>query len=126
MFKRIVVGTDGSETAAVAVGHATQLAKITGAALEVVSAFEPVPQDRLRSNPNLVQLLRDGLGHFLVLQVATLDVIDVQVEAALEAGFLHQRLCLVWIVRIRLQIRVEANMPRRDGGRHRSDRGRRG
>ena len=43
MFKRIVVGTDGSETAQVAVAHATELAKLTGAALEIVSAYEPVP-----------------------------------------------------------------------------------
>ena len=48
MFKRIVVGTDGSETAQVAVTHATELAKATGAALEIVSAYEPVPSDRLR------------------------------------------------------------------------------
>jgi nucleotide-binding universal stress UspA family protein len=48
MFERIVVGTDGSETAAVAVDHATQLAKATGASLEIVSAFEPVPSERLR------------------------------------------------------------------------------
>jgi nucleotide-binding universal stress UspA family protein len=48
VFNRIVVGTDGSATASVAVQHATELAKTTGASLEVVSAFEPVPQDRLR------------------------------------------------------------------------------
>lgn len=48
MFKRIVVGTDGSETAQVAVTHATQLAKATGASLEIVSAYEPVPSERLR------------------------------------------------------------------------------
>jgi len=48
LFKRIVVGTDGSETAQVAVAHATELARLTGAALEIVSAYEPVPSDRLR------------------------------------------------------------------------------
>jgi nucleotide-binding universal stress UspA family protein len=48
VFNRIVVGTDGSETAALAVHHATELAKATGASLEIVSAFEPVPQQRLR------------------------------------------------------------------------------
>lgn len=48
MFKRIVVGTDGSETAQLAVAHATELAKTHGAALELVSAYEPVPSDRLR------------------------------------------------------------------------------
>jgi nucleotide-binding universal stress UspA family protein len=48
MFERIVVGTDGSATAAVAVDHATRLAKSTGATLEIVSAFEPVASERLK------------------------------------------------------------------------------
>jgi nucleotide-binding universal stress UspA family protein len=48
MFARIVVGTDGSETAKRALSEATQLAKQTGASLDVVSAFEPVPSSRLR------------------------------------------------------------------------------
>ena len=39
MFQRIVVGTDGSETAAEAVRQAVELAKLTGAALEIVSAY---------------------------------------------------------------------------------------
>jgi nucleotide-binding universal stress UspA family protein len=48
MFARIVVGTDGSETARHAVHEATELAKKTGASLDVVSAYEPVPTSRLR------------------------------------------------------------------------------
>jgi nucleotide-binding universal stress UspA family protein len=48
MFARIVVGTDGSETAKRAVQEATELAKHTGASLDIVSAFEPVPSSRLR------------------------------------------------------------------------------
>ena len=48
MFERIVVGTDGSETAAEAVRQATELARATGAKLDVVSAYEPVPASRLR------------------------------------------------------------------------------
>ena len=48
MFARIVVGTDGSETAQRAVQEATELAKQTGASLDVVSAFDPVPSSRLR------------------------------------------------------------------------------
>ena len=48
MIKRIVVGTDGSETAAEAVRQASELAKLSGARLDIVSAFEPVPQSRLR------------------------------------------------------------------------------
>jgi nucleotide-binding universal stress UspA family protein len=48
MFDRIVVGTDGSETATEAVATAVELAKISKAKLEIVSAYEPIPQQRLR------------------------------------------------------------------------------
>jgi len=48
LFERIVVGTDGSETAGEAVRQATELARATGAKLDIVSAFEPVPASRLR------------------------------------------------------------------------------
>lgn len=48
MFGSIVVGTDGSETAQEAVRQAIELARIAGAALEVVSAYEPVSAQRLR------------------------------------------------------------------------------
>ena len=48
MFERIVVGTDGSETATEAVRTAVELAKLVNAKLEIVSAYEPVPQSRLR------------------------------------------------------------------------------
>jgi nucleotide-binding universal stress UspA family protein len=49
LFSRIVVGTDGSETAHVAVREAAELARQTGAELQLVSAYEPVPQSRLRT-----------------------------------------------------------------------------
>src|SRR5829696_1425082 len=48
MFGSIVVGTDGSETASEAVRQATQLARILGARVHVVSAYEPVGSARLR------------------------------------------------------------------------------
>ena len=48
MFRTIVVGTDGSETAQKAVDAAVELAKLSGAALEIVSAYEPEPIQRLR------------------------------------------------------------------------------
>jgi nucleotide-binding universal stress UspA family protein len=47
VFTRIVVGTDGSETAAEAVRQAVDLAKLAGATLSIVSAYEPVPKRRL-------------------------------------------------------------------------------
>ncbi len=48
MFRSIVVGTDGSETAKQAVKHAIDLARSVGGNLKLVSAYEPVPDQRLR------------------------------------------------------------------------------
>ncbi|MBV9816762.1 MAG: universal stress protein [Solirubrobacterales bacterium] len=44
----ILVGTDGSDTAQVAVARAIELAAALGARLQIVSAYEPVPEQRLR------------------------------------------------------------------------------
>lgn len=48
MFTRIVVGTDGSETAGEAVRQAIDLARISGATLTIVSAYAPVSSRRVR------------------------------------------------------------------------------
>jgi nucleotide-binding universal stress UspA family protein len=48
MFSSIVVGTDGSDTASQAVRQAVDLAKAVGATLDLVSAYEPVPAQRLQ------------------------------------------------------------------------------
>ena len=48
MFKAMVVGTDGSDTASEAVRQATELAQQIGAKVHLVSAYEPVSEGRLR------------------------------------------------------------------------------
>jgi nucleotide-binding universal stress UspA family protein len=48
VFTRIVVGTDGSETAAEAVRQAIDLAKLAGAQLSIVSAYAPVSKRRVQ------------------------------------------------------------------------------
>jgi nucleotide-binding universal stress UspA family protein len=59
MFRSIVVGTDGSETATEAVRQAVELAGSLGASVELVSAYEPVSAQRLaeerRTAPRDVQ-----------------------------------------------------------------------
>ncbi len=59
MFTRIVVGTDGSETAGEAVRQALDLAKLAGATVSIVSAYAPVPdrkvKDQQREAPADVQ-----------------------------------------------------------------------
>jgi nucleotide-binding universal stress UspA family protein len=49
MFASIVVGTDGSDTATTAVRYAIDLARQLGARLQIVSAYEPVSDQRLRN-----------------------------------------------------------------------------
>jgi nucleotide-binding universal stress UspA family protein len=48
VFRSIVVGTDGSETARRAVAQAVDMAKALGARLEIVCAYEPVSTVGLR------------------------------------------------------------------------------
>ena len=47
MLSTIVVGTDGSDTAAKAVEFAIEMAERYGARLVVASSYTPVPEDRL-------------------------------------------------------------------------------
>jgi nucleotide-binding universal stress UspA family protein len=47
-YQNVVVGTDGSETAELAVRHAAEVAKAFGARLTVVTAFTPRPEDEAR------------------------------------------------------------------------------
>ena len=54
MFRSIVVGTDGSETATQAVRQAVDLAKATSAKVQLVSAYEPVSGQRLREETQQV------------------------------------------------------------------------
>jgi nucleotide-binding universal stress UspA family protein len=54
VFRSIVVGIDGSDTARKAVDAAVELARLTGATLELVSAYEPVTSQRLRAEARRV------------------------------------------------------------------------
>jgi nucleotide-binding universal stress UspA family protein len=49
VFASIVAGTDGSDTATSAVRYAIDLARELGARLQLVSAYEPVSDQRLRN-----------------------------------------------------------------------------
>jgi nucleotide-binding universal stress UspA family protein len=51
MFETIVVGTDGSDTAAEAVRRAADVAKDSGATLHVVSAYRPLAGAHVEGGP---------------------------------------------------------------------------
>ena len=76
-MKAIVVGTDGSETAALALNEACDLAKSTGATLHIVSAYVPVGGARVADEEG---------GHLMVGP-------DVEVDAVLQeaTGSVHAR-----------------------------------
>jgi nucleotide-binding universal stress UspA family protein len=52
MYTSIVVGTNGSATADIAVDRAIKLAAMTGATLHVVSAYEPSPARVVGNQPS--------------------------------------------------------------------------
>ena len=54
MWRSIVVGTDGSETASQAVRQAIDLARALEGRVELVSAYEPVSNQRLREEAQQV------------------------------------------------------------------------
>jgi len=76
MFSSIVVGTDGSETAGEAVRQATELASAVGAEIHLVSAFQPVGNQRLREER------RDRSGEGAVLLRRKLDKRDAEIARA--------------------------------------------
>ncbi len=77
MFKSIVVGTDGSDTATQAVRQAVDLAGAVGARLEIVSAYEPVPTQRLREE-------RRDAPEELEWAISPREDVDATLEAAAE------------------------------------------
>jgi nucleotide-binding universal stress UspA family protein len=79
MFRSIVVGTDGSDTATQAVRQATDLASAVGATLEIVSAYEPVPAQRLREE-------RRDTPEELEWAINPREDVDATLEAAAEVA----------------------------------------
>jgi nucleotide-binding universal stress UspA family protein len=79
MFKKIVVGTDGSDTATQAVRQAVDLARAVGAKLEIVSAYEPVSAERLNQE-------RRQAPEDLQWAIGPREDVDATLEAAAEVA----------------------------------------
>lgn len=85
MFRSIVVGTDGSQTAGEAVRQATELASSVGASIDLVSAYEPVSTARLREEQTQVPKDMEWLVNPREDVEATLkDAVDSIREAGVE------------------------------------------
>ena len=83
MFDSMVVGTDGSETANEAVRQATELAKGIGATIHLVSAYEPVPEGRLREER---QQVPDDLQWMVNAREDVASTLEGAAEAIREGG----------------------------------------
>ena len=83
MFGSIVVGTDGSETASEAVRQAIELAKSIDAKLQIVSAYEPVADTRLREE---AQQVPDDLQWMVNPREDVEATLNDATEIATEAG----------------------------------------
>ena len=79
MFKSIVVGTDGSDTATQAVRQAVDLAGAVGAKLELVSAYAPVSEQRLQEE-------RRQAPEDLQWAINPREDVDATLEAAAEVA----------------------------------------
>jgi nucleotide-binding universal stress UspA family protein len=75
VFTRIVVGTDGSDTAEEAVSQAIDLAKLTGATLSVVSAFAPVSKRRIQGE-------KEGAPSDIANQIGPREDVNLVLDAA--------------------------------------------
>jgi len=82
MFRTIVVGTDGSDTARQAVREAVELASALGASIELVSAYEPVAGQRLRDEAREAPRDLQWMIHAREDVEATLREAGAEVEAA--------------------------------------------
>jgi nucleotide-binding universal stress UspA family protein len=89
----LVVGTDGSETAGEAVRQAAELAQRLDATVHVVSAYEPVPEGRLREErqqiPEDLQWMvnpREDVNATLEAAAKRIEESGVQVETHAREG----------------------------------------
>lgn len=75
MFTRIVVGTDGSDTAAEAVKQAIDLARLTGGTLSIVSAFAPVSKRRIQGE-------QEGAPSDIAYEIGPREDVNLVLDAA--------------------------------------------
>jgi nucleotide-binding universal stress UspA family protein len=93
MYASMVVGTDGSDTASEAVRQAADLAGRIGAKVHLVSAYEPVPEARLRDEregaPGDMEWMinpREDVSSTLEDAAQAIRVVGIEVEVHAREG----------------------------------------
>lgn len=95
MFETVVVGADGSPTAAVAVTKAVALAKLYGGRLHIVSAYKPKQYSSAGAHEEYVKSLESGdLAESLLADLGSqARVAGVEVEVHAESGDPARAIC---------------------------------
>ncbi len=83
MYERILVGTDGSKTAAKAVDRAVSVAATAGATLTIFSAARPATGDAVVAEKDR----HDGSGVAIDVKVRDTDAVAGLIEEAVEGGY---------------------------------------
>jgi len=91
VFRSIVVGTDGSQTAAEAVRQAAELAAAIGARVHLVCVYEPVPSDaepapQLHAESGWLLRPREAVDETLEHAAAVFAAAGVEVERYAQRG----------------------------------------
>jgi nucleotide-binding universal stress UspA family protein len=87
MFRSIVVGTDGSDTATQAVREAVEMARAVGATLELVSAYTPASEQRLRmERRDAPEELRWAAGPRREVEASLAEAASLAKEAGVDAN----------------------------------------
>jgi nucleotide-binding universal stress UspA family protein len=94
VYKQIVVGTDGSPTAEVAVGQATTLAKLTGATLHIVNAFRAIAAHQIAAAPEAMTPPIDVNASNEASREAGLRICEAAVEVARQEGVTAEAHCV--------------------------------
>jgi nucleotide-binding universal stress UspA family protein len=84
MYERILVGTDGSRTAAKAVDRAVEVAADTGAALTIFTAARP---DQGERTVVADKERHAGAGVTIDTKVVDADAVSALIEEALDGGY---------------------------------------
>jgi nucleotide-binding universal stress UspA family protein len=94
MYKRIVVGTDGSAGANMAVDAAVQLARLTGASLHIVNAHKTTSAHQFAAAPEVGLPLDAIAASNEALRAEALRVCEEAAERATSAGVSAETYCL--------------------------------
>lgn len=84
MYQRILVGTDGSDTASKAVARAVEVASSTGARLTIMTAHEPGKGQRVVDD---ARAAHDGSGVEIDTAVVDRDPVRALIDTATTGGY---------------------------------------